>query len=177
MSRSLRSFVGGFGLALGLGLIAAPLVASVEAAAPTTKLGVIDLDLTLYDTPAGKRASQAFDKSRKAKQEQLDKQLKDLQKAAAELDKQAAVIKPDVLAQKKSALEKQFVALQETGLKLERSLAEERTKLIQDILKKAGPIIEKIAKAEGVDIIVDRKVVLFNTPAVDLTAKLNAEMK
>lgn len=177
MSRSLRSFVAGIGLALGLGLVAVPLVRTVDAAAPATKIGIIDLERMLYDTPAGKRASDAFEKSLNAKRAEVDKQKKDLIKANAELEKQAAVLKPDKLAEKKGALEKQFVALQETAVKLERSLAEERTKLIQGLLKKAEPVIEEIARSEGVDMIIDKQAVIWSQPAVDLTAKLNAKMK
>jgi outer membrane protein len=168
---------------LGLGLAAAPVVnhliapTPVEAGPATVKVGVIDLERTLYETPAGKKASEAFDKTRKSKQDELDKKQKDLQKAAADLDKQAAVLKPDVLAQKKGELEKKFVEVQQLYVKLEKDLAGERTKLIQDLLKKASPIVQDIAKAEGVHIIVDQSAVVWADPAVDLTAKLNAKMK
>ena len=146
----LSSLVTALGITLGLGLVSAPFVGLVDAAPPTgLKIGVIDLERTLYDTPVGKRASEAFDKTRKTKQAELDAKQKSLQKAAAELDKQAAVLKPDVLAQKKSVIEKQFVELQQVYVKLERDLASERTKLVQDVLTKAGPIIEQVAKAEG----------------------------
>lgn len=174
---SLSSFATALGLALGIGLVSAPMVGVVGAAPTPGKLGVIDLEKTLYDTPAGKRASEAFDKTRKAKQSELDKRQKDLQKAAAELDKQAAVLKPDVLAEKKKVLEKQFVELQQTYVKLERDLANERTKLVQDVLTKATPIIEQIAKDENVQVIFDRSAVLWVDGSVDLTDKLNAKMK
>lgn len=165
------------GLAVGLGMVTAPMTGLVSAVPATTKVATIDLERTLYDTPAGKRASESFDKARKTKQADLDKKQKELQRAAAELDKQATVLKPDVLAQKKSVLEKQFVDLQQTYMKLEKELAGERTKLIQDLLKKAGPIIEEIAKSEGVNVILDQSAVLWNDPTVDLTDKLNAKMK
>ncbi len=165
------------GIVAGLGLVAFTVVQPVVAAPPTLKVGFIDLEQTLYETPVGKRASEAFDKTRKAKQSELDKKQKDLQKAAGELDKQAAVLKPDVLAQKKAVLEKQFVELQQVYVKLERDLAGERTKLVQDVLAKAGPIIETIAKADGITIVLDRSAVLWADASVDLTAKLNAKMK
>jgi outer membrane protein len=174
-----RNLISALAIALGLGLVAAPLMGAGEVSAvpANMKLGVIDLEKTLYETPAGKRASEAFDKTRKTKQAELDRKQKELQKAAAELDKQAAILKPDVLAQKKGELEKKFVELQQVYMKLERDLASERTKLVQDLLKKAGPIIEEIAKAEGIHIILDQSAVLYGDPAVDLTAKLNAKMK
>ena len=181
MSRSSRSgtlskLVTTAGLVAGVGLIAMTVV-RVDAAPPTTKVAVIDLEKTLYDTPAGKRASDAFDKTRKAKQGELDKKQKELQKSAAELDKQAAVLKPDVLAARKAELEKAFVTLQQTYVKLERDLAGERTKLLQEVLKQAEPIIDAMAKAEGINIVLDRSAVLWIDPAYDLTDKLNAKMK
>jgi outer membrane protein len=163
---------------LGLGLMVSPLLSGLSTGAvPASKIGVIDLDNTLSSTPAGKRANDAFEKTRKAKQAQLDKQQQDLKAADADLEKQKAVLKPDVYNQKRQDLEKKFVDLQQTYVKLERDLAGERTKLIQDLLKLAGPKIEAIAKSEGVNIIVDREAVVWADAAVDLTPKLNAQMK
>jgi outer membrane protein len=163
---------------LGVGLMVSPLLIGLaKSAVPAPKIGVIDLDNTLSTTPAGKRANEAFEKNRKAKQAELDKQQQDLKAAAADLDKQKAVLKPDAYAQKHADLEKKFVDLQQIYVKLERDLAGERTKLIQDLLKQAGPKIEQVAKAEGVNLIVDREAVVFADPSVDLTQALNALMK
>lgn len=164
---------------LGLGLMVSPILSKVAGSAVPTnpKIGLIDIDNTLSTTPAGKRANDAFEKTRKAKQAQLDQQQQDLKRAEQDLEKQKAVLKPDVFQQKQEDLQKKFVDLQQVYLKLEKDLAGERTKLIQDLLKQAGPKIEAIAKAEGVAVIVDREAVVWNDPAIDLTAKLNAEMK
>lgn len=163
---------------LGLGLMVSPILSGMATSAvPSPKIGVIDLDQTLSSTPAGKRASDAFDKTRKAKQSQLDKKQEELKKADADLDKQKAVLKPDVYQSKRQELEKKFVELQQTYVKLERELAGERAKLIQDLLKQASPKIEAIAKAEGVNIIIDREAVVWIDKSIDLTATLNAQMK
>lgn len=146
-------------------------------AVPTAKIGVIDIERTLYDTPAGKRANEAFEKTRKDKQAELDKRQTELKKLDADLGKQASVLKPEVLAQRRGELEKKFVELQQLYVKLERDLAGERTKLVQELLKKANPLVQEIAKAEGVTLIVDQNAVVWSDPAVDLTAKLNAKMK
>ncbi len=166
---------------LGLGLMVSPLVGSLgsaQSAVPANmKIAVIDIENTLSTTPAGKRANESFEKTRKAKQAELDKQQTELKKAGADLEKQQAVLKPDVFKQKRDELEKKFVALQQTYMKLERELASDRTKLIQGLLKQAEPRIEKIAKAEGVHLIIDQSATVWADPAVDLTQKLNAEMK
>ena len=164
---------------LGLGLMVSPLLANfaVSAVPANPKIGIIDIENTLSTTPAGKRANEQFEKTRKAKQADLDKRQADLKKQAGELEKQQPVLKPDVFKQKRDELEKKFVELQQTYVKLERELAADRTKLIQDLLKQAEPRIEKIAKAEGVSIIIDQSATVWAEPTVDLTQKLNAEMK
>lgn len=166
---------------LGFGLMVSPLLGALhgaESAVPVnTKIGIIDIENTLSTTPAGKRANEAFEKGRKAKQADLDKRQGELRKAAADLEKQQPVLKPDVFKAKREELEKKFVELQQTYVKLERELAADRTKLIQELLKQAEPKIEKIAKAEGVSIILDQNATVWAEPAVNLTEKLNAEMK
>jgi outer membrane protein len=166
---------------LGVGLMVSPLVGSLhlgESAVPANpKIGIIDIENTLSQTPAGKRANDQFEKTRKAKQSELDKQQNELKKAGADLDKQAAVLKPELYKAKREELEKKFVTLQQTYVKLERELAQDRTKLIQDLLKQAEPRIAKIAKAEGVSVILDMNATVWHDAALDLTKTLNAEMK
>jgi len=163
---------------LGLGLMVSPLLSGMATnAVPAPKVGVIDIDCTLPSTSAGKGANDSFEKARKKKQDELNKKQDELKKADADLDKQKTVLKADVYAAKRQDLEKKFVELQQTYVQLERSLAQERATLIQDILKQASPKIEAIAKAEGVNIILDREAVVWADKTVDLTAKLNAEMK
>jgi outer membrane protein len=164
---------------LGAALIVAGFVRAEAAgtAVGGSKIGVVDLEKTLYETTAGKRASKAFDDTRAKKQGELDKKQKELQAAAAELDKQRMVLKPDVLKARQGELEQKFVEVQQLYVKLERDLAGERAKLIQEILKQASPIIQEIAKQNGIDVIVDRSAVLWAGDGVDLTAALNKKMK
>jgi Skp family chaperone for outer membrane proteins len=87
------------------------------------------------------------------------------------------VLKPEVFKQKRDELQKKLVELNETYMKLERELAGDRTKLIQDLLKQAEPVIKKLAAKEGVHLIIDQSATVWADPAVDLTPALNAEMK
>src|SRR5580698_7962072 len=129
---------------LGIGFMVSPLAMHfADSAVPINpKIGMLDIERTLTETPAGKRANDAFEKTRKAKQAELDKEQADLKKADSDLDKQATVLKPEVLRDKKAELEKQFVALQQTYVKLERDLGAERQKLIQSLLQQADPVIK-----------------------------------
>jgi outer membrane protein len=173
----LLAFVGAALLAVPVLNDVAHLSGTAEAGSTTTKVAVVDLERTLYETPAGKRADKKFEKTRKKKQGELDKKQKELQKQAAELDKQSTVLKEDVLLEKKADLQQKFVDLQQLYSKLEKDLAAERTALIQDLLKQAAPIIEELAKADNVSLVVDASAVVWADKALDLTDDLNAKMK
>jgi Skp family chaperone for outer membrane proteins len=84
---------------LGVALIVAGMVTA--DANPTqqksSRIGFVNLERTLLETPAGKRASEQWEKARKLKQSELDKKQKDFQELATQLEKQRTVLKPEVL--------------------------------------------------------------------------------
>jgi len=164
---------------LGLGLMVSPLLGGIgRSAVPANpKIAVVDIESMLSTTPAGKRAKEAFDKTRKTKQATLDKEQEELKKADADLVKQKQVLKPEVFEAKRQELEKKFVDLQQTYVKLERELASDQAKLTQDLFDQAKPKLALIAKAEGVTVVIDKGQTMYADPAIDLTQKLNAEMK
>jgi outer membrane protein len=163
---------------VGIGLMVSPLLGSFATGAvpQNPKIGVINIDEVFATSPAGKRASESFDKTRKDKQSALDKKQDDLRKESADLQKQAAVLKPEVLKQKQEELQKKLIELQQTAGKLERELNEARDKILGDLMKQADPKIADIAKAEGVTIILERRSVVWADPAVDLTKQLTAKL-
>lgn len=164
---------------LGLGLMVSPLLGGIgnSAVPESSKIAVVDVESMLLTTPAGKRAKEAFEKSHMAKQSALDKEQQELKKADADLVKQKAVLKPEVFEAKRQELEKKFVDLQQTFVKLERELAQDQTKLTQELFDQAKPKIALIAKAEGITVVIDKGQTMYADPAIDLTQKLNAEMK
>ena len=162
---------------LGVSLIAAGVISADAQGTPGDKVGFIDLQRTLKETPMGKRAKADFDKKKQAKQKRLNKMQTDLQERAAQLDKQRLVLKPDALRKQQKTLEKKYVELQQEYVKLERELAQEQAKLVNKILKKASPQIKAIAKKHGFSIVIDRGSVLYAEDAFDITDKVNARIK
>lgn len=163
----------------GIGLLVSPVLAGiVHAAVPSSpKIGIVNLQDTLQSTPAGKRATASFESTVRTKQGQLDKQKDELTKAGAELNKLKPTLSAQAFDEKRQPLEKKFAELQELYMKLERELGQDRMRLTQDLMKQAEPKLAAIAKAEGVSVIFEKSATVWSEPTVDLTAKLNAEMK
>ena len=142
------------------------------------KIGYVDLQRTLNETGAGKKAKGKLESDKKKKQGELDKKQKQLQAFAAELEKQRVVLKPDVLRQREKELQEKYVALQERYFQLQQDLAKQEALLVREIFGKAGPVIQEIAKRDGYTIILEKNegAVLFGAPALDLTAEVNKKL-
>jgi outer membrane protein len=164
---------------LGLGLLVSPVLGGISKSAvpPVSKIGVINMEEILLKTPAAKRAGEAFEKQLKTKQSVLDKQQEEFKRATADLEKQKSLLKPETYDSRRQELEKKMVELQQTYVKLERELQQDKEKVTQELLKQAEPKVAAIAKAEGLTMIVERSATLYFDPALDVTAKLVAEMK
>lgn len=168
---------------LGLGLLGITFIigglVSVDAAGPGDKIGFVDLQRTLNETKAGKKAKKKLERDKTKKQKSLDKRQKDLQKAAADLEKQRGVLKPAALQKKEQELQKQYISLQETYMKLQQDLAKQEALLVQEIFGKASPAIQAIAKERGYTMILEKNegAVLFGNDSLDITSEVNKRVK
>ena len=164
---------------LGVGLMVSPLLSRMATSAvpQQPRIGAIDVQRTFQESAAGKRTNAEFEKKRKAKQADLDKRKQDFLQAQTDFEKQKSVLRDDVKQQKAQELQKQYMALQEYANKLDQELAVEEQKSLDGLLTQAEPMIKDIATAEGVQLIVDTKAVVYFDPTMDLTDKLIAKMK
>lgn len=164
---------------LGVSLVVAGMVRADAAGGDESKVGYVDLQSTLNQTRAGRKARKRLERDKKKKQSALNKKQKELQKFAAELDKQRTVLKPDVLRQRERELQQKYVQLQETYMKLQQELASQEAQLVQSIFKKASPVIKKIARRRGFTMILEKNesAVLWASGALDITKEVNKRIK
>ncbi len=164
---------------LGVGLLASPLFGGpAPTAVPSSvqKIAVVDMESVMTTTPAAKRVGAQLAQFQKTNQATLDQSQADMKRAIADLDKQAPVLRPDVLEQKKAALAKQAHDVEQLYIKLERDLDAEKTKLGQQLLLDAKPKIERIAKQQGVTLVLDTAGVMYADPSIDITPLVSAQM-
>jgi Skp family chaperone for outer membrane proteins len=158
--------------------VVGPLVVPAFASVPQqVKVGVVDFEKTMAETPAGKRGAAAFEATRKTKQDELDKRKQEFLAANADFQRQQSVLAPDVAAQKRDELGKAYAELGRLAAQLERDLAAANQKVVVDLMKQADPIIKQLAHAEGCTLVVDARELVWVDPSLDLTARLNAQMK
>jgi outer membrane protein len=165
---------------LGVCILAAGVLrADAQSTAVAVKIGYVDLQRSLNETAAGKRAKAKLESDKKKKQGELDKKQKQLKAFAAELEKQRVVLKPDVLRQRERELQEKYVALQERYFQLQQDLAKQEALLVREIFGKAGPVIQQIAKRDGYTMILEKNegAVLWAEGKLDITSEVNKKLK
>ena len=148
-----------------------------EAQGGSAKIGYVDLQRTLNETGAGKKAKKRLETQKAKKQKELDKKQKALQKAATELEKQRMMLKPDVLQARERELQEKYVKLQETYMQLQQGLVAQEAELVKEIFSKAAPVIKTVAKEKGYSLVLDKATVLWANDGLDITAEVNKRIR
>jgi outer membrane protein len=138
------------------------------------KMGVVDLQLAVASTKAGKDAKDKLEKLTKQKQKEIDDKVEAIKKMEEEFEKQGPLMSE---AGKKDMMEKyQKAAMEVQQLYVDNQtyLAKKKGEVLEPILKKMTLILKDMALSGGYTMILDASsgVVLYNEPTIDLTAEL-----
>jgi outer membrane protein len=159
-------------------LLVSPLLLPARAGVPQqVKVGVVDFEKTMLTTPAGKRAGAQVLAAKKAKQDAFDKRKNDFLAKNKAFDATKATLKPDDAQKQQAVLMQEYGELGKLAQTLERDLADENAKAVEALMQQAEPIIKQLAQAEGCTLIVDARELVWIDPALDLTERLDAQMK
>jgi outer membrane protein len=142
-------------------------VPSIASAADSQKIGVVDVQRAIFAVPAGKAAKRKLQNMIKAKQKDLKKRENELKKMKTNLEKQAALLVDSVKRKKYREYQQKLLELQQAYVENQRKVKQREKKLFAPILKKLEKTINKVAKANGFVLILDRA--LYAAPSVDLT--------
>lgn len=161
-----RTFIVGFlviALAAGTVLAQAP---------PAFKLGVFDAGRLTEETDVGRQVQKTLSDLRDKKQAQLAAKQKEIENLQGQLSTQGLSLSPE----KRGAIEKD---IQKKGLELNQAreaaqsdmqmeIGEAQSKFQQQLLS----VIESFGKEEGFSLILERGLVAYANPGVDVTTAL-----
>jgi len=148
--------------------------ALATSAACQVKIGVVDLQLAVASTKAGKKAKERLEKLTGQKQKELDQKVEKIKKMEEDMQKQMPLMSE---AGKKEMLEKyrkDMMELQQLYVDNQTVLAKKKAEVLEPILKKMSAILKDVAVSDGYTVILDSSsgVVLYNEPTIDLTTEL-----
>ncbi len=138
-----------------------------------SKVGVIDIQRALVDTAEIKKASAELEARFKPRSEQLTKLQNELQSIQQKLQT------PDLTPQAQSELQATGQRRQRDLQRVQEDLQQDVERERNDILQRAGArmraVVQKIAEAKGLDMVVEASNLVYLKPAADITAEAIAE--
>ena len=156
-----------------------------------TKMGVIDLNKILMESPQLKKAKvdlkkkfDAEEKKMMADQKKFQDMIKDFQKLSEENRKNGPTMTP---TQKKEAgkkesdkqeeIVKEQQRLQKMQAKFQEDIGKAQNDVMQGILKNVENIVKKTAQAKNFDMVVTKTSVAYNKEELDITSDIIKELK
>jgi len=159
------------GALITLSLVLGPL----GALAAELRIGTADPDAILASSPEGKRIQDAI----KQKTDELGRPLgmkrQDLGRQVEEFQKQAGMMKEEARKSKAQELEKKMADFDRQAADAEKQLNQFKESQLAPLSRKMETALEQVAKEEKLDLILDRRLVLYGNKAMDVNDKVRAK--
>ncbi|MBN2193817.1 MAG: OmpH family outer membrane protein [Polyangiaceae bacterium] len=160
-----------FRLPAWVAAVVVALVCTINAprAHAETKVAVIDTQKAIMETEDGLRAQATLKKLFDSRQRELDRKQDELQKEKEDIERQRGVLSKAALQKRAEDWQREVVNLQSKFVEYNQELQQKQNELTQPIYVKAMTIIERIARRDGYDLVVDKQAVPYFRGDLDLT--------
>ena len=169
-------------LVAAMGILAAmhPATKAVAQEAGSPIIIVIDTQKILRESKAVRSIQKKIGEQRATCQDELKDKETALRQEDEALRRQSTIISPDAFSQRKRDLEKRVGALQREIQEKRRALDKVFSQGMQQVQAALVEITKEIAKARKADLVLQRTMVVFVHPKMEITeealAKLNANL-
>lgn len=147
------------------------------ASAVDIKVGVIDLKKILSDAPQVAAMRTKLQNQFDPRNKEIMEMQKGVQADMEKYNKDSAVMKE----QEKKTLQDKIVErqkkLRDTQMDFQKSLLTAEDQAMQDISKQIQVVVDEVAKAKGLDLILAKGAVAYNSPSFEVTNEVLDSLK
>jgi outer membrane protein len=151
--------------------LAAVLLGSAEAHAQS-KIAVVDTQRAVMETEDGLRAQATLKKVFDNKQRELDKKQEDLAREKDDIEKQRDVLSKAALGKRVDKWQREMMALQGVFVDYNKELQKKQGELIEPIGQKIKATILRVARQDGLDLVIDRQAAPYVRSDLDITDRV-----
>lgn len=138
------------------------------------KIGIIDLQMVIANSKAGKAAKSAFEAEFKQKQQIIESKSSQLEAMKNEFIQNGPVMNEVTRKQKAEQIDQLDKELQRSRADFRDELQKRDYELLEKILKDLDGILQSIGKSGGYTLIIEKTEggVIYATPAIDITQQV-----
>jgi outer membrane protein len=160
-----------------LALMAHTALAEVSADVKDVKIGVVDVQRVIEQAPQVKKINEQLEKEFKKRQADLEKEQKKLQDEVTQLEKNQAVMSAADRGKKEEVLRRQQRNLRLNGEDFQQDANAQQNLQMQQFFEKLAETIEQVAKAEQIDLVLQRDGLPFVSEQLDITSQVVDALK
>ncbi len=142
------------------------------AAQAAVRIGIVDMQEVLNKSQKGMAVKQRLDQERATRQKDLDAKQQEVVKLQAEFEKQAPLLSEQAKREKSEAIQRKTrdaVRFQEdANREFDKRVREAELDVTREILG----VVQEYGKDQGFTLILERSMVVFGAPAVDITSEI-----
>ena len=157
-----------------LAALALPMVlaAAQPAAAADLKIGYIVTPRLLSESKLGKESSAKLKAKAETAEKSLQKKMDDVKKLQDDITKRMAVLNEDEKAKLGEEYERQLRDAKRMKEDAQRDFDKARGEIENDMMTKFRTVIEKFAKENGFDLVLDAGTLLYISQKADITTEV-----
>lgn len=163
-------------LKLSIVAVVALLVSAQSLRAQLSKVVVVDFEGAVVQSVEGKKASEKFNATAQAKQNDIEKRQKDLDEQQKKLQNGARTLSDTAKAELQRDIDRKTTELQRIGEDAQKEMQAIRDELLRPIAERATRLLNTMAVEQGYTLVVDvsnpENNVIWANPKNDVTADL-----
>lgn len=160
---------------LAVAVTTAILAGTVGAVQAETKIGVVNTEVILRDSPAAQAASKKLENEFAKRDKDINAQGRRLKSDIEKFEQNAGTMNEQERVRKQRDLQDRDRDFQRRQRELREDFNQRRNEELQKLLRQANTVIKNIAQREKFDLILQEAI--YADPKVDITDKVLKEMK
>ena len=142
-----------------------------------TKIGVIDLNKILMDSPQVNKAKDRLKKKFEKEEKKITKAQKKFQSTIEKFNKNGPTMKAEDKKKEEKKIIDEQTKLQKMQAKFQQDVGEAQNKAMKDILKKVEDVVNKTSKKKNLDIVITKASLAYNKPELEITEEVIKQLK
>ena len=155
-------------------LVCSALVLCSHLVSAQTKVAVVNMQKAVFDTAEIQKADKEMQAKYKPKQDEINQMNSQIDDIAKQLQAGAGKLSPQAEADLRAQGTRLQRDLQYKQQDLQDQVNEDRQTILAGTSQKMTEIIQKIAEAKGVDLVVDAQNTYYFKPVMEITAEVTA---
>ena len=140
-------------------------------------VGVIDMKTIFSSSEQVKKINEDLKKQFSSKRDKAMKANAELQDSVQKLERNKSVMNEKSTAELQEKIQKQAKELQTSQMSFQQELMAAQNKAMQEFMNKLNGTVAKIAKEQNLDVVIPKDATLYSTDKMDITARVQKELK